>query len=79
MARFIAVAQLKGGAGKSTIATNLAGCLARDFRTCLIDADMPQGTSARWAALRQDDNLLLTTAESASELAREAERLDDLC
>jgi len=79
MAKFIAVAQLKGGAGKSTIATNLAGCLARDFRTGLIDADMPQGTSARWASLRADENLLLATVESAAELSREAERLDDLC
>lgn len=79
MAKFISVAQLKGGAGKSTIATNLAGCLAREFRTGLIDADMPQGTAARWAALRQDANLDVVTCESAADLAREAERLDDLC
>lgn len=79
MAKFISVAQLKGGAGKSTIATNLAGCLAREFRTGLIDADMPQGTAARWAALRQDPGLEVVTCDSAGELAREAERLDDLC
>ena len=79
MAKFIAVAQLKGGAGKSTIATNLAGCLARDFRTGLIDADMPQGTAAHWASLRDDPRLQVATAESAAELAREAETLDDSC
>ncbi len=79
MAKFISVAQLKGGAGKSTIATNLAGCLAREFRTGLIDADMPQGTSMRWAALREDPRLTVVTAESAADLAREAEALDDLC
>lgn len=79
MAKFIAVAQLKGGAGKSTIATNLAGYLSRDFRTGLIDADLPQATSARWASMRDDENLTLATCESASGLQIEAERLDELC
>lgn len=79
MAKFISVAQLKGGAGKSTITTNLAGALAREFRTGLIDADLPQATSARWASLRQDPQLLVAVADSAADLAREAERLDDLC
>ena len=57
MARFIAVAQLKGGAGKSTLATNLAGYLSREMSTGLIDADQPQGTSASWATLREDSQL----------------------
>lgn len=79
MAKFIAVAQLKGGAGKSTITTNLAGALAREFRIGLIDADLPQATSARWASLRQDPQLQVAVAESAADLTREADRLDDLC
>lgn len=79
MAKFISVAQLKGGAGKSTITTNLAGALAGEFRTGLIDADLPQATSARWASLRQDPRLEVAVADSAADLAREAERLDDLC
>lgn len=79
MAKFIAVAQLKGGAGKSTLATNLAGYLARDFRTGLIDADLPQATSARWAALRNDPKLTVLTCESASGLQIAAEQLDDTC
>lgn len=79
MAKFIAVAQLKGGAGKSTIATNLAGYLAREFRTGLIDADMPQGTSAHWAAIRQDPGITVATCESAAQLARAAEVMDESC
>lgn len=84
MAKFIAVAQLKGGAGKSTVATNLAGALSLDFHTGLIDADMPQATSARWARLRQSADeafppITVAMAESVAELAREAERLEDLC
>lgn len=42
----------KGGAGKTTIATNLASCFAAaNFRTTLMDYD-PQGSSANWLRLR---------------------------
>ncbi len=43
--KIISVIQLKGGAGKSTVATNLAAMLAERGRTLLIDADSPQYTS----------------------------------
>lgn len=79
MAKFISVAQLKGGAGKSTLSSNLAGALSREFRVGLIDADLPQATTARWASLREDPNLEVAVADSAVELAQEAERLDSLC
>ncbi len=50
----ILVASSKGGAGKSTIATNLAASFALDGkRTVLVDAD-PQGSSTRWAERRAD-------------------------
>ena len=49
----IGVVQVKGGAGRSTVATNLAGELAKIGTVALIDCDQPQGTSASWAALRQ--------------------------
>lgn len=42
MARFIAIAQLKGGAGKSTLATNLAGYLSREMSTIRLNADIPE-------------------------------------
>ena len=49
MPRFIAVANLKGGAGKSTIAVNLAGELSgKKHSVILVDADA-QGTSTYWA------------------------------
>ncbi len=48
MARLIAVANLKGGCGKSTIAVNVACELAQKSTVELIDADA-QGTTTAWA------------------------------
>lgn len=50
----ILVASSKGGAGKSTLATNLAAHFALDGkRTVLVDAD-PQHSSTRWAERRSE-------------------------
>lgn len=52
MAFVVAVAQRKGGAGKSTVAANLAATLACEGRrVALLDID-PQQTLARWHAQR---------------------------
>ncbi|BDG72449.1 ParA family partition ATPase [Roseomonas fluvialis] len=52
MAFVIAVAQRKGGAGKSTIAANLAAAYAEEgARVALLDID-PQRTLARWDEVR---------------------------
>ncbi|SHI79389.1 chromosome partitioning protein [Roseomonas rosea] len=52
MAFVVAVAQRKGGAGKSTVAANLAVALAAGgARAALLDTD-PQATLTRWHGLR---------------------------
>lgn len=48
----IVVLNTKGGCGKTTLSTSLAGYYAaQGFRTALLDAD-PQGSSLRWLANR---------------------------
>lgn len=50
--RIITIAQQKGGAGKSTLAVNLAVALALGRRSvALVDID-PQGSVARWGEIR---------------------------
>jgi chromosome partitioning protein len=72
MAKIIGIAQVKGGAGRSTIATNLAAIFASKVKTVLIDCDMPQGTSMSWYALRKEANkegkLTLATVNDHKEL-----------
>lgn len=71
-AKIIGVIQVKGGAGRSTLATNLAGELSKVGKTVLIDCDMPQGTSASWYAIRVQSgkagDLMADTAASHQEL-----------
>lgn len=51
----IAVVNTKGGVGKTTVATHLAGMLAQRATTLLIDGD-PQASAASWAAWRREAN-----------------------
>lgn len=80
-AKTIGVIQVKGGAGRSTLSTNLAGELSKIGRTVLIDCDMPQGTSASWFALRDQAGkagaLHLDTANTHRELVEKVQQYAD--
>lgn len=51
----IAISNLKGGVGKTTVTTNLAVCFARSsFKTCVIDTDTNQNCIA-WYGNRSEE------------------------
>ena len=79
--KVIGVIQIKGGAGRSTVSTNLAGELSKQGKTVLIDCDMPQGTSASWYAVRHQAGkagaLIADTATSYRELVSKVEQYAD--
>jgi len=79
LAQIVGIIQVKGGVGRSTIATNLAAVFSINQPTALIDCDLPQGTSASWYAVRQAEvpsaNLTLATAGDFRELVGLAEEL----
>lgn len=60
MAIVIAVANQKGGCGKTTVAMNIAGALGRaGYKILLVDAD-PQGSAMQWRNNREDSGLPFT-------------------
>jgi chromosome partitioning protein len=80
MTQIVGVVQVKGGVGRSTIATNLAAIFSVKKPTALIDCDLPQGTSASWFAVRKLEqrsvgNLTLATARDYRELVARAREL----
>ena len=79
--KVIGVIQVKGGAGRSTVSTNLAGELSKLGKTVLIDCDMPQGTAASWYSVREQagkaSNLLADTATNHRELVAKVEQYQD--
>ena len=76
MANIVGIIQTKGGAGRSTFATNLAAHFSLREPTTLIDCDLPQGTSSSWYALRQAEfpskDLFLAQARNHVELIQKA-------
>jgi len=72
MSGIVGIIQTKGGAGRSTLATNLAAHFSAKDPTTLVDCDLPQGTSSSWFALRQTEvpsnSLILAKAQNHLEL-----------
>lgn len=62
MAMVITVAQQKGGAGKTTLAANLATALAPTSRVCLVDIDKQRSLTA-WHRLRPANLPVITFLE----------------
>src|SRR5512137_1648147 len=79
MTQIVGIIQVKGGVGRSTIATNLAAVFSEKEATALIDCDLPQGTSASWYAVRRSElppkNLTLATVHDYRELVAKAKEL----
>lgn len=80
-AKIITVANQKGGAGKTTVAMQIAATAARrNLRTAVCDAD-PQGTALRWAAASEVDRVfpadVFSLAAAGKQLHRELVRYVD--
>ena len=68
--RTILVLNAKGGSGKTTVATNLAGYFANEgAKVALVDLD-PQGSSLDWLLARPSDRPKITAVEGFSKGVR---------
>jgi chromosome partitioning protein len=73
----IAVTNLKGGVGKSTVAQNLAVCYAQaGKKVCILDTDLKQRTTMRWVGER-DENLppVIVAGVEEKQLTQQADAL----
>lgn len=81
MTKTIGLIQVKGGAGRSTLATNIAGMIAESKTVALIDCDLPQATSASWYAIRKsigkEGALTIAMAKDHGELVQQWKHLSE--
>ena len=81
MTKTIGLVQVKGGAGRSTLATNIAGMIAESRKVALIDCDLPQGTSASWYAIRKsigkEGALTIAMAQNHDDLLQQWKQLSE--
>ena len=74
----IAITNLKGGVGKTTIATNLAAAFAqRGKSVCIVDTDLKQRSASEWAGSREDTDFppISVFGITEKQLTGEVERL----
>lgn len=73
----IAISNLKGGVGKTTISQNLAVCFAHmGFKTCIVDTDTNQNSLA-WSGVRSEELPIITVvgATDAKALGKTVDNL----
>jgi len=76
----ISVLNLKGGAGKTTLATNIAAKLAKDGkRTLLMDTDR-QRSAMQWYEIRnrQDENLFVSSITEPTTLSKDLMKMEKM-
>ena len=73
----IAVTNLKGGVGKTTITINLAVCLSqRGYKVCIVDTDSEQRSSIKWSGQRDEKMDAVPVFAVGDKLNKEIEALD---
>ncbi len=73
-AKVFAIANQKGGTGKTTLTMNFAAGLAKRGRTLVVDTD-PQGSALQWAGLAPDERPFpVSVITLAGNVAREIKR-----